>query len=489
MSEFSENLRSLITGSGSTIYKLAKDTGLERTLIHKALNDERTPSDEFVTKISDALMLTPSERLELQRNHEIRKIGVFRYHQRNQVKQLIELIAQAENDAKVFDRGAPPPPSGSFSFSDISGDTDKVYCGQFAVSNVVKSVVELESQRGENAKIDFIVPARFSFFYEVLSINYMRNPSLHIRHVIALAKKLPHSGQGNANIAALANVLRLTYSGGDGYSPRFYYTDADHYHDMAPMPYFILTSTQLVTLSAEMDAAVLYCNGDIIRLYANLFEAAAKQGTPLLKRMNNIYEIISYYLTLQRKAGGETSCLIGPQPCLGHYITEELTEKKLIAELDQREEVKALIAKHFENMRRVAIADMGLFSIAGMEYLDETGYMTDVPSSYAYPLEHGETRDLMAHYIADIKKGRFSSFAINPSKLTVPLFTTILTDKPGGVHFLTYTATDFKAIFINEPSIVEAFGDFCDSIEKSDLVYSREETLRILESFVDRPAR
>ena len=487
MSQFSEVLKSLISASGISIYKLAKDAGVDRTLIHKALTDERMPSAEFVAKVSDALLLSPFEKRELQKSYEIKKIGVHRYTQRSQVKQLIELIAQTENERRICTQNGALTPDQLIPLYEFADDAEKVQYGHYAINNLIRCVIEHESIKNRDSRIDFFVPSGFGFLFDELSISSMRKPALNIRHITALHKKSSYPVQSSAsNIAALMNIIKLAYLGGTGYSPYYFYAETEGFYTMAPMPYYILTSTHLVTLNATLDAAILYRSADVMKYYANLFQETMRHATPFLKRADNFLDIISYYLLIDRRDNSGKTCLIGAQPCLGHYITEELTEKKLIQGLDRREEIKALAKKHYANLQKIAVANSGLFSIAGLEYLLKTGYITDVPSSYVHPLDRREIGDLISQFLADTRNGRFASFAIDPSKFTIPMFTSLLVDKLSGIHILTYSDVDLNALFINEPSIVEAFEDFCDSIEGSDLVYSQEETIEILENFLMR---
>jgi len=487
VSQFSENLRSHINASGMTIYKLAKETGLERTLVHKVLNDDRVPSDEFVGTIADALFLSPIERAELYKSFEIRKIGEFRYNQRAQVKQMVELIAKAENDNRAFENGNGAHASPPESLPDAPvGDPVQLFYGYYAINDAVKNLIEAESLKGSASKIDYFIPAKFKYFYDVLSICYMKNPTLNIRHIIPLAKKAQQQEHRNNNLTTLFSIIRLAFTSGTGYAPYYFYSDEQHICLTAAMPYFLITSSHLLTLNADLDVAVLYRDRDMIDYYANFFNEMVAQTHPLLKLVDNFADILSYHLTIDRKEIIGTSCLIESQPCIGHYVTEQLVERKLRRELDNRDQVKALALKHFEYLRKTPIADISLFSVAGMDYMFETGYASNIPTSMMIPLTHDEIRSLISQYLDDVKSGRFASFAIDPAKFTIPLFTTVFLDKLTGVHFLTYRDADLRAIHINEPSIVEAFEDFCTYFEKSDLVYSQEETIRILEGYVNR---
>ena len=486
MLTLSENLRLLINESNRTIYKLAKDAGIERTLIHKVLKGERVPSEDFVDKIAEALFLPPFERAKLQKSYEILKIGEFRYNQREQVKHLIELIAQVEKDNGSFMERISLPPTQRTVLRDYANSPAQVIVGQHAVNNIVKGVIEEETLKNEISRIDFIIPAKFQFFYDELSVNFLRDPTLNIRHIVELTKSGPGQGRENGNLTALLNIIKLVFVGGEGYAPYYVYSPASGARVLTATPYFIVTSRHVILLSEELDTAILGGNKDIIEYYSGFFRMALERATPLLHRVDSLYDLATYYLAIDRKGDSGTSCVIESEPCIGSYIREELIDKKLAPELKHREEIKTLVAKHFENMRRVASSTTGIFSIAGLDYLLETGHISGVPTSYYCPLDRGEIRGLILQYLGDVKQKGFSSFAVDPEKFMIPMFTSISIDKLSGVHFLTSTDARFGTLYINEHSMVEAFDDFCSSIVKSGLVYSREETIGILENYLSR---
>ena len=71
MSKFSEYLRELLHSQGESIAGIAKNAGLERTSIHKALKDERILSYTALKKLIRYLQLTLPEVRELTCYYEM----------------------------------------------------------------------------------------------------------------------------------------------------------------------------------------------------------------------------------------------------------------------------------------------------------------------------------------------------------------------------------------------------------------------------------
>ena len=84
MSKFSVFLKELLTQSGEPIARIAKNAGLERTSIHKALKDERILSYSALRQLIQYLQLTLPQVRELNQYYEMLLQGEETYHTRKQ---------------------------------------------------------------------------------------------------------------------------------------------------------------------------------------------------------------------------------------------------------------------------------------------------------------------------------------------------------------------------------------------------------------------
>jgi transcriptional regulator with XRE-family HTH domain len=105
VSLFGEQLQTFIKSHEINIRSLTQKAGIERTAVHRIMTGERVPSEEYVSKLLDALPLSPAERQQFEESYHISQIGELKYRQRQQVKELIEAVAHIENGAGVL----PPP--------------------------------------------------------------------------------------------------------------------------------------------------------------------------------------------------------------------------------------------------------------------------------------------------------------------------------------------------------------------------------------------
>lgn len=91
MSLYSDKLQSFISAARISVAQLSRTSGVERSYIQKMLSSERIPGDVTVLdRLSDALMLTPTEKKQLREAYYISKMGEEVYYRRIQVKRIVE---------------------------------------------------------------------------------------------------------------------------------------------------------------------------------------------------------------------------------------------------------------------------------------------------------------------------------------------------------------------------------------------------------------
>ncbi|MBQ9061239.1 MAG: hypothetical protein IJ121_00220 [Eubacterium sp.] len=89
MPELNRKIQKYISRSQATVYQLAKNTGLDRTMIQKMIKGTKYPGVKFFYKFCDALMLNRDEREELIQLFRIEKEGYSRYQSRREIGRLL----------------------------------------------------------------------------------------------------------------------------------------------------------------------------------------------------------------------------------------------------------------------------------------------------------------------------------------------------------------------------------------------------------------
>ena len=103
MNPFQKSLNEYIDAKDITIYALAKISGIERSFLQKMKNGSRIPTDEkIVHTLSQSLMLTPSETMELLKAYRITKMGEENYYRREQVRNIITSFCDTQITSQLI---------------------------------------------------------------------------------------------------------------------------------------------------------------------------------------------------------------------------------------------------------------------------------------------------------------------------------------------------------------------------------------------------
>lgn len=480
MSRFSEKLKLVLSESGTNVYQLSKNSGLERTTIQRTLSGERLPSISFVKKLCSFLRVSPLEEKEILELYNICKIGEKTYMSRRYIKELIERIATIH----IRDGNVPDFQKEITVTEQIDEDICTI-SGQYSVNSLIRSVLEDETANSEAQIIDVSVPFDYGFLYDILYQLYLsNNGKIKIRNILRLSKN-PHAlDNSNYNLEILSNFLPFAFSAGNGYQPYYYYDNYTAANDVSLiMPFYIITSKRLITLSTDFKTAILYNNENIVDMYKSSFQRAVAQSRPMMTEHFGCDDILLSYIESNINSGLVTH-VIEPQPCFAWYYTDELINTHLRQELENRDVILQLLYQFYGSYRNQSYRPMCIFSIEGMQHFISTGIIADLPTQFALPLSAEERIWLLKKLREDIVSGRYSVFAADSSKFIIPNST---------IQLHSTTRLDFVSVnnngiisssCIEEKSIDEAFYDFFESLPESDLVYTKDETVKIIDSFI-----
>jgi transcriptional regulator with XRE-family HTH domain len=481
MSKFSEKLKLLVEESGMKIYQLAKNSELDRTTIHRAITGERLPGLKFLEKLSEYLKLSPSEREEIFELYSISKIGEEVYEGRKYIKELIQRIATIhapiENTSTV---------QKNVSYSKDFNFDNAVFTGQYIVNNMIKDVLESEILNTSSPEISISVPFSYTFLFDLLHQFYLnRNGKIIIKNIIRLIKNPRAYQNSKYNLEILSNVMPFAFSAGNGYQPYYYYDNFDSSNDIALlMPYYIITSKYLFTISPDFKTAILYDNESIVSIYKEKFKIALAQAVLLIDQHFSCEDLISAYMETC-KGSDEISHVIEPQPCFAWYYTNDLINTHLREGIENRETCLELLYNFYRRCQSYINRPMSIFSVEGLSYFVSTGIISDFPIQYALPFTKEERIMLLTKLRNDIINDVYKVYATNSLKFLIPLSAIQLYNTKGLEFFVINNNGIMSSSFIEEKSICEAFYDFCENLPDSGLVYNKEETIKIIDDFIE----
>jgi len=479
MSLFGECLRELVLDNQVNVYGFAKTAKIERTLLHKIMSGARLPSTDYLSLLVDALPISPQERQRLLKCYDISKVGEFKYNQRIQVKSIIESIAAIEDGLEI----PPGLPATGFSFDSASSTT---VTGHFAVNNLIKALIE-EAVSNSRQEVDFVIPESYLFFYNELLSYYLRNPKMRIRHVIAFSKKLDMTNNTNKNLHMLSQVMSFSFAPASGYFPCYYYqssTDADFAH---AMPYFLLTSSgRLLLIGKDLNRAALISDPDIVNMYRESFSEMLVQSTPLIKRFDSAPELLAHLVSTDYDCENEPYHWIEPEPCIGPFFSDEEIDGLIMPEIPFRNRIVELLFQHYDFLRSNQICNINVCTAAGLKSYIDSGHLYYSPKEYMIPAPRDMMRSALSRLSDKVADNKVKLLFTNPSKFTVPGKLLFSINKRTGINFILCSgeSSALRAICLSEDSINEAFADFIESIESSELVFSASDSLALLNNAI-----
>lgn len=480
MSKFSEKLKYLIEDSGNNIYQLAKNAGLDRTTIQRSITGERLPGIAFVETLCDYLRVSPTERKDLMEFYSISKIGEKTYAGRKYVKELLEQIAvlHIRSNSNLDSRKS----------MSVSGDIEqesKVFSGKYSVNNIIRDVLEDEVFNEKAPHICLAAPFEYTYLFDCLRQLYWGSSGkVVLEHIVRLSKN-PHRDQNpNVNLEMLSHVLPFAFCIGNGYQPHYYYAAEDITKDISlAMPYYLCTSKRLITLSADFNTAVLYNDSDIKDAYYEGFQKSLSHTTPFIRQLADCSDMVSIHLKALSDSGQVTN-VIEPQPCFAKYYTHKMIDEHLRPEVPDRDTIKQALYKFYDGYNDIAPGVKSFFSIEGLKYFIATGIMADLPPRFALPFTLDERKYLIKSLRDDIKTDNIIARVTDPSKFLISSLASIQLYKSKGIMFLAADNNSIVSCYIGEQSICDAFYDFFESLPESELVFSKEETIKVLDELI-----
>ena len=484
MTKFSVKLKQLIEDSGINIYQLSKNAELDRTTIQRSITGARLPSHAFVKKLCDYLRLSPFERDELMVLYSIAKVGENTYAGRIHVKKLIEQIGELHLHGISYENIK----KSARVFGDIEQEIN-VISGQYHVNNMLRDLLEEEIFTANSPHISLTIPFNYTYLFDCLQHLYLGyKDQAVIEHIVRLSKNSHNEQHKNVSLEMLSHVLPLAFCIGDGYRPHYYYAAETTVNDiLVPMPYYLYTSKYLMTLSADFKTAILFNNGKIKDAYHNEFRKRLTQTVPFIQPLANCEDMVSaYWDTLS--TFGQLTGVIEPQPCLARFYTHKLVDDHLRLDVPEREAVKQGLYAFYDRYEEITDHLKSFFSIEGLKHLVATGIMADLPPRYALPFTIEERKHLLMILREDIRKDSFKARLIDPSKFLISSLASIQLYKRNCLMFVAADSISGRSVAcrIEEQSIYDAFLDFYESLPDSDLLFCKEDTLHILDEFIEQ---
>lgn len=473
MSVFSEKLHDYISRANMKIASLSKHSGVDRSFIQKMLSGERTPSDiSVISRLADALMLTPSERRSLKEAYSITRMGEDVYQRRMTVKRLLE-----EADSYYFHTPVSALPQTPVSVS--LGEVLSLQ-GKASIADGLRLLLDTELSDPE-PRLSVVLQPDCEF--SVILHNCCRAvPALHMEHILRFDNEFQYQRNNQYNLHCIRRLLPFLLSPCNYFAWFYYDFVSEEKKRTSVFPWFILGKKTVLSFSSDCEKGILYTNPQVVTLFQRIFEEFQSDCLPLFELMNLE---ASQFWDHKRWPSAHHAMTYSLQyePCWGFFYSMDIVEKQLLEDLPNREEILTFFSHRRQQISLLEgpLKCTAFFTMEGLEYFLASGRLSELPDELYRPLSLSQRLELFRRMIFCIQRGSFQPLLIFPRKLRIPRqLAFFVADEQQLNCSCSHPTRGLLSVTLREKSVVYSVCDFLEYLPETDLVYSKEESAEIL---------
>ena len=475
MSKFSIYLKQLLDERGEPIARIAKNAGLERTSIHKALKDERVLPYTALKQLSRYLQLTLPQVRELNQYYEMLLQGEDIFRTQEAICDLLGELSQLH-----FSSGGG---NGFFSKEENWKFPGLIY-GRPQVEAAIQTILQQETKE-KGAQISLHLPQGCTLA-NICPLLWRSGREFQVHQLAAFLPNRSGSQTHQENLHMLRRMLPLSLMSGGNFFAYYYFEDSRALPDIAPLSYFVITPRYLITTDSRLSVAQIQDSPELIHLYQRRFDQVRSECRALNSYSSDLGHILESYMKNTDETGYYTIMI---QPCLGRYYTRERIERQFRRDVPDREMMIELIDRRLGMLRRLKNSYYTIFSEEGLRQFAGDGVVVDLPPEFVPPLDLSLRLELLRLFRQEIQEGTVMGCIADMEKLPIPPYLTLTCDPKAGLHI--YAVQGFIGgayscnLHIEESSIGYSFCQFIKSLPESRFVYPREKTLAILDELIE----
>ena len=467
VSQFSERLREYIERSQLTEQQLAKASGFTRSYIALMKNGLRiSPDTEKIGKLLSALSLTTYEKDQIWADYMRAKFGDDTYELRRQMVSLIEKFNQKPS-LKILSSAVYQIP-----------EVETIY-GKHDLEYLIKALIEEEANK-ENGHVKMILQPELDLLQDILTMQRRSHPGLVIEQVLVLEQGVNISTEGKMyNMRAFEWMTQMILSGDEGSCRFYYYYDRIRsvFNQNTLLPYLILTSKYAVSISIDMEYAIVSTGEEKLKLFNELFEKRKQMCTALASPVYSPEESVAYQISMVQ----ESNCIytLRDQPYMAVFSDPELIRKYLLKKLDARDRIIDLF-KEEQNLVDKGGRIISYFTKSGLQRFAQNGEIDGSPVKTSFPVQKADRIRVLNKLIQLIQKKQYSGFLINDDMMKYPKELIInVYDNRQVLAF--YLNEENKArLFLQEHTLGEMLYSFLEGLGNSQYVLPVKDTLDFL---------
>ncbi|MDO4553725.1 MAG: hypothetical protein Q4B70_01105 [Lachnospiraceae bacterium] len=485
MSNFSQKCKQLLTENGASVYHFSNIYHMDRTTLQRMVTGKRLPGKEFVTEFCSHLRMTPFEEESLLELYEIERIGTSRYKNRLLIKETIEYIGNLQQQEHIF-----PSPL-VLKDTMTSPYADPVFTkGNVDTFHYLSEVITRESFRspdtGNPVFYTNIPTSCTAFLTELKRVFFNSSMTARIEHLLTLHKNPEQLADSSYNLNMLKEVLPFAIQPHLGYSAYYLYSGSE-LPDVASClwPYYLITTTQVILLSADYNRAVIYTNPELVRHYTEEFQLTLKKSMPLIYQAENVCDAVSFFINSLN--GKKDTVLYTYDSCLcllrlfDFSLIKSHFKSDLILQIIKEGILKDLIVQYHQENNIHAF-----LPLSALKHFYETGELSAKYSEFLHPFSIPERKKVLEKLYQLCVNGEYFLYLLPDTYFSCQPQINFEIHNDSTISMLPLNSgTIFSFFQISESSIYDAFFDYFTGLgERSDVI-KPEQTIKIIKKYLD----
>jgi len=483
MSLLSQKIAEYISESGETVQSLAEMGNFNRTTLQRVKSGERLPTRAFFKKLTRVLRLSPAEEAELETLLEIAQVGDGTYANRQKIIELIETISELTEYQIPFSKELRHQ-----AVADNSSDPTpalQIVAGEKQVLSLIAHSIDRELYEAAAPAVKLAIPYGFQAVYDYLFQQLMGNKkTLNLQDVLSLRREAG-TAAADPMLGALKHLIALTLLDNVNYQSHCWVSQTEKAitgpEISALFPYFILTSSAVITISQDLTQAVLYQDPAFLHLYSDCFAQMLATTQPFILESNDLFKVFD----LDRNFKVEV--VVEPLPCFAYYADREILETKLNKDFPYYEPLLEAVDRYYNYFRQVSRGMLNVFSLKNLRQFMDDGSLV-FPEEIYHPLTPIERLMILTQVRDDLFHNRRILFAIDDNKLSLNEAVEFIYESTDCLrlilHYRIAGRVVYKTIELREPGIIAAFKEFFTSLPASDYVLPTETTLALMDAMI-----
>lgn len=452
MSMFSEYLHLLIQNRNVSIAGLSRDSGVERTTIHKALTGSRILPYQAVELLAYHLKLSPQEGQKLRQYYNLlfEKEGIYRS------RQIIDDTFMELSDMKS---GRDWLPAAEMAVSEQGEKEQNTFRGYSGIMTLLQSVFEEEMKQAD-PRVEIAAPVSAKVIgNSILNLYFYRQANIKISHIICFDTSTAIEEYNLRNLESFRYFLPACLFSGQQYHLYYYYNDAVNVRYVDPLPYYIVTHSGVICLSENCQTAIYLREKEMIEYFRSCFYHTLSSCHELAEYVTDSEEVEQLY---NEKVWDEGCYLVSGQPCMVKVCVQKGLQEK---------------GKCYTFFPKIVV-----------EKFMETGLLSDDSQLCDRTLKKEDRLSMLRKLIEAISEDRVTGRLLNDMTFIFPDYLSVLTSVNNGMMICKIGPEGENGrslgIRIVEPELCRTVHHWLLHLPESEHTLDREKTVEILKGIL-----